>query len=141
MGPRTCSSPTPWSFWPASRTSMFVSLKPIVPIRAHFGPAMETTGEHSVRPYPSSTEIPSRLYPCSTCVGHGAPPTIMKRSLPPRPFIIRRLTTNPSPAPMSSRAARDAFMVASILSNIFSARSGTLMTTVGRSSLTSSPMV
>ena len=29
---------------------MFASLRPIVPIFATFGPAMETTGEHSVRP-------------------------------------------------------------------------------------------
>ena len=95
---------------------MFAIFAPIVPMRAHFGPAMDTTGAHSVSPYPSSTVMPSFLKPSSTCRGHGAPPTIMNRSRPPRPFFTAPNTSFRSPSFMRRCAFFDALSFASILS-------------------------
>ena len=95
---------------------MFAIFAPIVPMRAHFGPAMDTTGAHSVSPYPSSTVMPRALKPSSTCFGHGAPPTIMNRRRPPRPFFTAPKTRRRRPIFIRNRAFFDALSFASILS-------------------------
>ena len=65
----------------------------------------------------------------------------MNRILPPRPFFTAPYTSLFKPILMRNCAFFDALSFASILSKIFSARSGTPITTVGRSVFTSSPIM
>ena len=72
-----------------------------------------------------------RLKPSMTCFGHGAPPVIMKRILPPSFSFTMCMMGPRMPIFLRKRAILDFSIPSSTLSRSFSARSGTPAKTVG----------
>ena len=82
-----------------------------------------------------------RLKHSMTGRGHGAPPVMKKRSLPPRRILTMCMTGPRKPIFMRNRATADFARPASIFACIFSASSGTAQMTVGFKSWMSWPTV